>query len=182
MNQRKDDKKLTSPNKQIAWCITVTFPQLQRGVSEEQQTIESDSQASTGIINNCKSCWWTWGNRGTVGRYAQRKIHLNEPNQSNIHQAFCALCQAQTTLEPYRNTCGRKTAKHQNTSGTEEQEDGVLPLLTPSSISVSVMGSCPWPSREHGCACSCQRPHSPAPGLLCSPPQETEQRSEEPCT
>lgn len=105
----------------------MTFPQLQRGVSEEQQTIESDSQASTGIINNCKSCWWTWGNRGTVGRYAQRKIHLNEPNQSNIHQAFCALCQAQTTLEPYRNTCGRKTAKHQNTSGTEEQEDGVLP-------------------------------------------------------
>lgn len=30
-------------------------------------------------------------------RFAGRKIHLNEQNQSNIHQVISALCQAQTT-------------------------------------------------------------------------------------
>ena len=125
MNQRKDNKNRLPQNKQIAWCITVTFPWLQRGVSEKQQTIETDSRASAGIINSCKSRWWAWESRGAVGRCAERKIHLNNPNQSNVHQVFCALCRTQMTLEPKRNTCGRKKKQQQNSAkpGTEAQED-----------------------------------------------------------
>lgn len=88
INQRKDNKNWLPPNKQIAWCITVTFPLSQRGVSEKQQTIESDSQAPTVIINSCKSCWWAWESRQIVGRYREREICLNKTNQSNIHKAF----------------------------------------------------------------------------------------------
>ncbi len=42
-------------------------------------------------------------------------------------------------------------------------------------------GPVPGPEREHGSACSCQRPQPAAAGLLWGPRQETEQRSEESC-
>lgn len=93
---------------------------------------------------------------------------MSQINQ-NIHQAFCVLCQAQTTLEPGRKACKKKkkkttTAKQENASGTEEQEeDGVLPLLT-SSILDLVSGSPACSGQSHLHLGSCGGDIPPEPG------------------
>lgn len=151
---------------------------------EKQQTIETDSQASTGIINSCKSGWWAWESRGAAGRCAERKIHLNNPNQSNVHQVFCALCQTRMTLEPEKkhlwerkNNNGLCHAPEQtgDRGAGRQSQDGVVLLSTPFFYYALGQGE------RAVSAGSSRRLQLAAAGLLWGPPQETERRSEKSC-
>lgn len=132
----------------MTWCITVTFPQLPRGVSEKQLSRDTASQASTATINSCKSRWWAWASRETVARYGEWKIHLNRPNQSNIYPGYCALCETQMTLEPEKTLVGgqksalsSQTNQKQNRGRKTEHTDIVLVCFDARGLSQLQQGS-----------------------------------------
>lgn len=126
-------------------------------MSDKQQTTESDSQVSTGIINSCKSCWWARESWETVGRYWEWKIHLNKPNQSNIHRWHLSQKEKKKHLWKKKNAI-----KQQNKSQRGRQEDGAKMMVL--YCSWRPLLSCSWqlrpgtgPQRKDSSACSCQK-------------------------
>lgn len=86
INQRKDDKNRLPQTNKLLDVWQWHFPSYRKACLKSNKPQKVTHQASTGIINSCKSRWWARESRQAVGRYREWKIHLNEPNQSNIHR------------------------------------------------------------------------------------------------
>lgn len=86
-------------------------------------------------------------------RFAGRKIHLNEQNQSNIHQVISALCQAQTTSG---------ALKEHSREGGGGRQRGQASVLSSPSLPQST-GSSLRPGERAQRARCCEGPQTPAP-------------------